>query len=295
MSISSQVFGQIFFGQMVLCAILLNISKENSRMKASFYRLTLLIALLATGMLGQNAHAQIRESIEPPELPAAKAKTAYQEGLRTGWLARFLLSDNGFSIGTELRKVATPYTELIFSIDAGGLRDSREQIFNSFYFGQITPNKYRRVMTMPVQVGLRQRLFAHAFDDNFRLNLTASGGPTAAFIYPYFRDSDQNGIRDTDEIYYDVFRGWNEGEFMFGGAGKVGIGIDFGDRFKRVTTFEFGYQVQYFANGIQIMQPNAYELIFLPGGQIGLDIVPGASKQSLFGTPVISLSFGRFW
>jgi hypothetical protein len=264
-------------------------------MKGLSYAVLTLILALAAGSAGPQAHAQIRESIEPPELPAARAKTAFQEGLRTGWLARFVLSDNGFAIGTELRKVASPYTEFTFSIDAGGLRDSREQIFNSFYFGQITPNKYRRVVTMPLQIGFRQRLFAHSFDDNFRLNLSASGGPTAAFIFPYFRDTDGNGIRDTDEIYYDVFRGWNEGEFMFGGAGKVGIGIDFGDRFKRVTTFEFGYQVQYFANGIQIMQPNAYELIFTPGGQVGLDIVPGASKQSVFGTPVISLSFGRFW
>jgi hypothetical protein len=295
MSTSSQVFGRFFFGRTVLNAVFLNISYESSRMKASFYKLQFLMAFVVLGTLGLNAQAQIRESIEPPELPAARAKTAFQEGLRTGWLARFVLSDNGFALGTEVRKVANPYTEFIFSVDAGGLRDSREQIFNSFYFGQITPNKYRRVISMPVQIGFRQRLFAHSFDDNFRLNLATSVGPTAAFVFPYFRDSDQNGIRDSDEIYYDVFRGWNDGEFMFGGAGKVGIGIDFGDRFKRVTTFEFGYQVQYFANGIQIMQPNAYELIFTPGGQIGLDIVPGASKQSVFGTPTISLSFGRFW
>ncbi len=264
-------------------------------MKAFYYAVILLISIVAAGSLGQSVYAQIRESIEPPGLPAAKAKTAFQEGLRTGWLARLLISDNGFSVGTEVRKVASPYTEFMISIDAGGLRDSREQIFNSFYFGQITPNKYRRVITMPLQLGFRQRLFADSFDDNFRLNLSASAGPTAAFVFPYFRDTDGNGIRDTDEIYYDVFRGWNDGEFMFGGAGKVGIGIDFGDRFKRVTTFEFGYQVQYFANGIQIMQPSAYELVFTPGGQVGLDIVPGASKQSMFGTPVISVSFGRFW
>lgn len=264
-------------------------------MMAYFCKVHFLVAIIVFGFFGQNAQAQIRENIEPPELPAARAKTAYQEGLRTGWLARFVLSDNGFSVGTELRKVANPYREFIFSVDAGGLRDSHEQIFNSFYFGQITPNKYHRVLTMPILVGFRQRLFADSFDDNFRLNVAATAGPTAAFVFPYFRDSDQNGIRDTDEIYYDVFRGWNDGEFMFGGAGKVGIGIDFGDRFKRVTTFEFGYQVQYFASGIQIMQPNAYELIFTPGGQVGLDIVPGASKQSVFGTPTISLSFGRFW
>lgn len=264
-------------------------------MKATYFSLILLVASVLAAVTAPGSQAQIRESIEPPELPAARAKTAFQEGLRTGWLARFVLSDNGFALGTELRKVSGPYTEFTLSVDAGGLRDSREQIFNSFYFGQITPNKYRRVMTMPLQAGFRQRLFPHAFDDNFRLNLAASAGPTAAFVFPYFRDSDQNGIRDSDEIYYDVFRGWKEGEFMFGGSGKVGLGIDFGDRFKRVTTFEFGYQVQYFAQGIQIMQPNAYELIITPEGQFGLDIVPGASKQSLFGTPVISLSFGRFW
>jgi len=256
-----------------------------------------IIAFLVIFMAGTftDSNAQIRESIEPPEMPAPKARTAYQEGLRSGLLGRFNLSDNGLGVGLEMRRVVAPYTELLFGIEAGGLRDSREQIFNSFYFGQITPNKYRRVIAVPLTVGFRQRLFAEAFDDNFRLNLSGQVGPTAAFIFPYFGDSNDNGIRDAEEVYYDVFRGWKNGELMFGGTGRFGVGIDFGDRFKRVTSFEFGYQFSYFADGIQIMQPNSYELIFLPGGQIDLEIVDGANKQAFFGTPVITLSFGRFW
>lgn len=244
--------------------------------------------------------AQVRDRIEPPEVPSPPARTAYGEGLRTGWLARVNLSDNGIAVGTELRKVLAPYTDLMINLEVGGLRDSREQVFTS-YFGQVTPNKYNRVVSAPLMVGIRQRLFASAFDDNFRLNFSVHAGPAAAFVYPYFDDKNNNGIRDSDtldpsfyEMYYDVFRGWNDGDFMFGGSGRVSLGIDFGDRFRRVTSFEFGYQFSYYGEGIQIMQPFQYEIIQTPEG-LGLIEVPGASKQKFFGTPVITLSFGRFW
>jgi hypothetical protein len=258
-----------------------------------FRYVAIMMALVLIGSIP--ATAQIRESIEPPGLPPAKAKTAYQEGLRTGWMGNIVLTDNGFAVGTEIRKISGPFTELLVSLEAGGLRDPREQIFNSFYFGQITPNKYKRVASMPLNIGLRQRLFADAFDDNFRLNVVMQAGPTLAFSYPYFEDRDGNGIRDTDEFYNDVFKGWKDGEFQLGGAGKAAITIDFGDRFKRVSSFQFGYQLQYFPDGIQIMQPNAYQVVFGPGGFPELEVIKGASKESFFGSPVISLSFGRFW
>jgi hypothetical protein len=264
-------------------------------MKSMYYLryAVVLFVFLFTGAV--SGVAQIRESIEPPGLPPAKAKTAYQEGLRTGWLGNIVLTDNGFALGTEIRKISGPFTELLVSLEAGGLRDPREQIFNSFYFGQITPNKYKRVASMPLNIGLRQRLFADAFDDNFRLNMVVQGGPTLAFSYPYFDDRDGNAIRDTDEFYNDVFKGLKEGEFQWGGAGKAAITIDFGDRFKRVSSFQFGYQLQYFPEGIQIMQPNAYNVVIGRNGFPELEIVKGASKESVFGSPVISLSFGRFW
>jgi hypothetical protein len=255
--------------------------------------LIILFVLITSGL--NQSDAQIRESIEPPRLPPAKAKTAYQEGLRTGWMGNIVLTDNGFALGTELRRITGPFTELTVSIEAGGLRDPREQIFNSFYFGQITPNKYKRVASMPLNVGFRQRLFADAFDDNFRLHVTMQAGPTLAFSYPYFEDRDGNGIRDTDEFYNDVFKGWKQGEFQLGGAGRAAVTIDFGDRFKRVSSFQFGYQLQYFPQGIQIMQPNAYQVVLGDTGFPELAVIKGASKESFFGSPVISLSFGRFW
>lgn len=239
--------------------------------------------------------AQVRDRIEPPELPPAKAKTAFQEGLRSGALIRFGVTDNGMGVGGEYRKITNPFTELVLSAEIGSVRDSREQLFNSYYFGQIAPNKFKRVMAVPIMLGWRQRMFADTFDDNFRLNLVGMAGTSFAMIYPYFDDINENGIHDQNEIYYDIFRGLDQMETKLGTSGKIAVGIDFGDKFKRISTFEFGYQFQYFSGGIQVMQPNAYEIKVNPIGGYDLSIGPGLSKQSFFGTPVISLSFGRFW
>lgn len=271
--------------------------------RSALFRLLALSFLVTSVLYTGTAQAQIREHIEPPELPSQQARTPFSEGLRAGMLMRIGLTDNGMSVGVEYRKVLAPYTDFQMNLEVGGIRDSREQVFTS-YFGQITPNKYNRVAAAPVMLGLRQRLFANAFDDGFRLNFTAQAGPTIAFVYPYFDDVNGNGIRDNErpvegqpynyDEYYDVFRGWKQGDFTWGGAGRISMGVDFGDRFKRVTAFEFGYQFQYFKDGIQIMQPNRYEVIQTPAGPM-LDIVPAASKQSFFGSPVITVSFGRFW
>jgi len=252
-------------------------------------------ALVVVCSLTSTIFAQIRDRIEPPELPPARAKTAFQEGLRTGALIRFGVTDNGMGVGGEYRKITNRFTELVLSAEIGSVRDSREQLFNSYYFGQIAPNKYKRVMSVPIMIGWRQRMFADTFDDNFRLNIVGMAGSSFAMIYPYFDDINENGIHDQNEIYYDIFRGLDQMETKLGTSGKIAVGIDFGEKFKRISTFEFGYHFQYFSGGIQVMQPNAYEIKMNTSGGYELAIGPGLSKQSFFGTPVISLSFGRFW
>src|SRR5690606_14533899 len=98
---------------------------------AKSHIIAILVIFMASSFSISNA--QIRESIEPPEMPAPRARTAYQEGLRTGFLGRVNLTDNGLGVGMELRRVIAPYTEVMFGLEGSGLRDSREQIFNSYY------------------------------------------------------------------------------------------------------------------------------------------------------------------
>ncbi|MEQ9308133.1 MAG: hypothetical protein RLN90_01685 [Balneolaceae bacterium] len=219
--------------------------------------------LLFILVLGFNsAYAQYGE----PEIQSIEApKNLFDEGYKTGFGFSFNLNDFGFGVGTQFRKGLGSYTEGTLNFKIAGLRDPSEQTYIDYFFGGRTiPSKYKRVVTFPVTVGLKRRVFARQISDNFRVHTAMSFGPTLALTTPYFKETSisENGFRESDtrqfsvyEPVLDIFQGLKDAETQWGWTGDIVLGIDFGNNFARLQTFQFGYTFNYFKDGIQILEP----------------------------------------
>lgn len=267
--------------------------------------LTLTIALLSP-ILASDAAAQITE----PELRVEeRVSTPLSRHYNSGLTFDFVINNFGFGIGGQYRKVLAPQTEGIFNMRITGLRDASEQTFTDYFFGQqIVPNKFQRAFAFPAMIGLRKRLFSDKVQDQYRFFLTASAGGVAAFSYPYFDDRNENGFREQFNDYFeqvnDIFTGWSDGDWHFGAAGELKLGVDVGRNFSNVTSIEFSYYMNYFPNGIQMMMPTQPDLrenvqpgesSFQLDDEGNLLLEPYFDAQKFFGTPQITITFGRLW
>lgn len=269
---------------------------------------TVIVALLLLFVLlpVQTSFAQITEpDLRVEERVATPLSNNYSSGLTFD----VVINNFGFGIGGEFRKVIGDQTEGVFNVRITGLRDASEQTFTDLFFGQqVVPNKFQRAFAFPAMIGMRKRLFADRVQDEYRFFLSASAGGVAAFSYPYFEDLNSNGFREQFQNYFepvnDIFTGWSRGDWHFGGAGELKLGIDFGRNFSSVTSVEFSYYVNYFPNGIQIMMPNQPDLLenvqpdesqFQTDEDGNLLLEPFFDPQKFFGTPQITVKFGSLW
>lgn len=271
----------------------------------SLLLLSLIIALLSP-MLSSDVAAQITE----PELRVEdRVSTPLSSNYNSGLTFDFVVNNFGFGIGGQYRKVLGSQMEGIYNMRITGLRDASEQTFTDIFFGQqIVPNKYQRAFAFPAMIGLRKRLFSDKVQDQYRFFITASAGGVAAFSYPYFDDRNDNGFREQFNDYFeqvnDIFTGWSDGDWHFGGAGELKLGVDVGRNFSNVTSIEFSYYMNYFPNGIQMMMPTQPDLRQnVPPGESpfqvdddgNLLLEPYFGAQKFFGTPQITITFGRLW
>ncbi|MEX0639234.1 MAG: hypothetical protein WD094_02145 [Balneolaceae bacterium] len=240
-----------------------------------------------------------------------------EEGYRNGLGFNAIVNNFGFGIGMEYKRVVSSFSEVTATVRWTGLRDVSEQVFTDFFGQQLIPNKYKRAFAFPAFFGFRQRVFGEAIDDNFRFYLEAASGPVAAFTYPYFRDDNNNGFRETFTIYnepvYDVLTGIGDGSWKLGLGGELKLSLDVGDNFSRLTSIQFGYTFYYFHQGVQVMIPNQpirkqqpaqgeFQFELTPeecteyiSGTCDLRMQPFYPSQSFFGSPQISFIFGRMW
>ena len=135
---------------------------------------------------------------------------------------------------------------------------------------------------LPLQVGIQRRLFRDTIEDNFRPYLQVTTGPTLGWEYPYFDDRNGNGIFDDDgddpERTYDSFTAIPKGHVRFGVSGMIAIGAHFGLSRRVTQGVRIGYALTYFTEAIQLLEA---------------DVQGGAHRY--FGTPTISLTFGRLY
>lgn len=268
---------------------------------ASFiqFKTTLVLFALAACVMALSFPANIaiaQNTIEPEIRTKSLPQSALDFDLRNGATFNLNVTNYGFSISGQYRRVLARNTEWVSEGGLGTLKDSREQTF--FFFGQqLIPNKFQRVFNFPVMTGVRHRILANYIDDNFRVFLTGKGGVAFSFAYPYFEDRDAPDglpaqVQLPDSRIYDVFQGWSDGSWKTGYSGKFSATIDFGTSFSTLTALEFGVMAQYYPQGIQIMEPNRLEVT-----QQGASVIRGEGfdAQTLFLTPTITLMFGGMW
>jgi hypothetical protein len=270
----------------------------------------LLLALVLSSILGSFQHITAQTQIDEPELTIEeRVSNPLNRNYHSGLTFDFVVNNFGFGIGGQYRRVLAPQMEGIFNMRITGLRDASEQTFTDVFFGQqIVPNKFQRGFAFPAMIGLRKRLFADKVQDQYRFFVTASVGGVAAFAFPYFNDRNNNGFReqfnDNFEQVNDIFTGWSDGDWHFGGAGELKIGLDVGRNFSRVTSIEFGYYMNYFPDGIQMMTPTQPDLLenigpsenpFQVDENGDLLLEPYFDAQKFFGSPQITITFGRLW
>ncbi len=269
----------------------------------------ILLATVLAVVLGSYQHAAAQTQITEPDLIVEeRVSTPLNMHYQSGLTFDFVVNNFGFGIGGQYRRVLAPQMEGIINLRVTGLRDASEQTFTDVFFGQqVVPNKFQRAFAFPVMTGLRKRLFADSVQDQYRFFVSASAGAVAAFSFPYFNDRNDNGYReqfnDNFEQVNDIFTGWSEGDWHFGGAGEFKIGVDVGRNFSSVTSIEFGYYMNYFPDGIQMMTPTQPDLRENVGpnenpfqfedGELVLE--PYFDEQKFFGTPQITITFGRLW
>lgn len=273
-------------------------------MKHLFFVL-ILVLWMSVPAVAQYNEPEIEEIIKP--------KNLYDEGYKKGLGFYFGLNDFGFGTGLQYRRGISPYTEALLNFKIAGLRAPSEQTHIDVYFGNRTiASKYRRVITFPTTVGYKRRLFANQVSDNFRVHTSMSFGPSFAITLPYFEDYNENGYREDDYFTYgyavepvnDIFQGWDDVQTELGWNGEIVLGIDFGDNFARIQSFQFGYSFYYFKKGLQIMEPNAP--IILPDGSIidengdGYPDFPDGFEQAnapinFFGSAQITFIIGWMW
>jgi len=265
------------------------------------------------------SHPVIAQFGEPEVEKKEVPRNLFDEGYKTGFGINLSLSDFGFGAGGQFRFGLNSYSEALVSLKIIGLKDPTEQTFIDYYFGfKTVPEKYKRVLAVPLHIGLKKRFFAEDISDNFRVFSSLSVGPTFALSYAYFNDSSENGFRENDAAIYgyserinDVFSGFDESETHWGLGGEFVIGVDFGENFSNLSTIQFGYSMNYFADGIQVLEPCQPDLTRIgmaptnPCGlgptsvQVGPDAFAPLEKandpRKYFGTAQISFIFGWMW
>ena len=264
-----------------------------------------LLAILLAWSVGGAAQSRS----EPDLLPTDTARSPLSAGLRSGMWVNLSLNNFGFAIGTEYRRLLGRDTEIVLEAQWSGLRDESEQNFQYYTGQQVIPNKFQRVLAFPVLLGMRQRLFADAVSDNFRIYLSGQVGPTFAYAYPYFQPATApyyhaedptftivtGPIRAkfSDQFANDIFQGWGKGSWVGGTAGQFTIGADFGAGFKSIQSLKIGVLTHVYPSGIQILEPirlQAYDQ-----NREAFVITDGSPKQRVFVSPVITLVLGGMW
>lgn len=264
--------------------------------------------------------AQVFAQFGEPEVQVKETpRNLYDEGYKFGFGFNISLNDFGVGAGGQLRFGLMPYTEALATLKIMALKDPKEQTFTDFLGYRTIPEKYQRVLAIPFYVGLKQRFFADAISDNFRAYSSLSVGPTFAFSYNYFEDYNLNGFRENDRRIYpvvepvnDVLTGWSTSKTHWGFGGELVLGVDFGDNFANISSIQFGYTMNYFADGIQVLEPCRPDLSRInqqPLDPCGLGITevpvgPGSDfaphekandPRKYFGSAQISFVFGWMW
>lgn len=194
----------------------------------------------------------------------------------TGAGFEILLTNNGFGLGGYYSRRVTSTLSVLLDLSLGAGKDERELKFSNRFGTGFIPNKRNYLLMLPLQLGVQQRLFADAIEDNFRPYLYFATGPTFGWEYPYFDDIDGDDRYDGDiDRRYDVISAFPRGRLRMGVGGTVALGANFGLSRRVTQGVRVGYAFHYFFEPIQLLEPDV------------------KAPQRFFQTPIITISFGR--
>lgn len=204
----------------------------------------------------------------------------------TGAGLAIALTNSGFGFGGYYHHAVAPNTSIIGELLIGAGKDEREVKFFGYFGSSYIPDKANYFLMVPLHIGVQHRVFSEAIVDNFRPFVLVMGGPTFGWEYPYFRDCDGDGHYTPgmqcedgrEERTYDALAAIFRGRSAFGAGGVVAIGAHFGFNRRITQGVRLGYTFNYFFRDIQLLEPD------VDGG-----------RQRFFGSPTISLTFGRLF
>lgn len=227
----------------------------------------------------------------PAVVPAAAQVTSPDSVLTrnpygTGAGLAIALTNSGFGLGGYYVHSVGRNTSLIAELQIGPGKDEREVKFFGYFGNSYIPDKANYFLMVPVQIGLQHRLFADVIEENFRPFVQVMAGPTFGWQYPYFRDCDGDGSYDPSvtcsdgraERTYDAFGAFFRGKPAFGAGGMIAAGAHFGQNRRSTQGIRIGYSFNYFFREIALLEAD------VEGGQ-----------QRFFGSPTITLTFGRLF
>lgn len=242
------------------------------RLRLRLPGLLLLLALLAPAAAPAAAQAPVDAALAP---------------YGTGAGGQVLLTNSGFGLGGYYHWALSPRTSVISEVSLRPTKDESEVTFFDRFGRKDIRNKANYLLTLPVQLGVQRRVFQAHIEDNFRPFVQASTGPTIGWEYPYFDDCNGSGALDAadcdqDGVYeeedtYDALSGIPRGRVRLGLGGTLAVGAHFGFSTRSSQGVRIGYAFTYFFQPVQLLEPAVQD------------------AQHFFGTPIISLTFGRLF
>lgn len=230
------------------------------------------ICCLLAALLSPGGATEVKAQAQPAPAPAEDSSFSYGSGFG----GQVVLTNSGFGLGGYLRGAVAQTTSLVAEAHVVSGKDAREAAFFDIFGRRSIPEKANYFLMMPFRAGVQQRLFHEQIEDNFRPYVHVSFGPAVGWTYPYFEDENDNGVRDEDERIYGSFGALAKGAPHAGLGGLIAIGAHFGGG-RATRSLRIGYDFNYFFDAVQLLQPDVKE------------------AQHYFGTPTISLTFGRLW
>lgn len=149
-------------------------------------------------------------------------------------------SEGGLGIGLTYNKEINPTTSVFADLMFSESKDAQEFEYVDYWGNVYVVGKKNRVFIMPLNLGVRFRLFKESIVDNFRPFVQVAIGPAMAITTPY---------------KYEFFTSFKYAQAKYTLGGSIGLGAYFGYDRKSPIGFTIKYQfIHFFNNGIENLE-----------------------------------------
>jgi len=160
-----------------------------------------------------------------------------QEKLYTNMYFDLHFSEGGLGIGFTYNKEVTPTTSIFADIMFSESKDAQEFEYYDYWGNVYVVGKKNRVFILPLNFGIRYRLFKDDIVDNFRPFIQVAIGPAMAITTPY---------------QYEFFTSFKYAQARYTLGGSIGLGSYFGFDRKNPVGISVKYQfIHFFKEGIE--------------------------------------------